>query len=70
MGLNQQGLRLVIRDAGNSHVAFHLLHISFELGPEGRILNIVNGSVKSAGSVGSHTASSGSQVRMVVDSVK
>ena len=70
MRLDQKGLRLKIRDTADPQISLHLSHVPVKFGPERRILDVVDSPVKPVRSVGRHSASSGSQVRMVIDSVK
>ena len=69
-GTEQKGLRLIIRNTSDSHISLHGPHISVKFCTERRVLNVVDGTVKSMFSVNSHTSAACSQMRMVIHSVK
>ena len=70
MRTNQQGLGFIIGNAPDSVFSLHLLHIFIELGTKRCIFYIVDGSVKALVSIHCHSAASGSQMRMIIDSEK
>ena len=70
MGAHDQRLGFKIRDATDAQIALHVMDVVIELGTEGRILNIMNGPVKTVFPIHRQTGPAGSQVGMVVRAEK
>ena len=71
VGTHQKRLRFIVRNTADSQISFHLIYIFVKLGTKGRILNVVNRSVKSLLlTVYSHSRTPRTQVGMVIRSEK
>ena len=70
VGLDQQRLRFIIRNAGNTQIALHAACVPLELGAERRVFDIVDRTVKSTGAVYRHAAAACAEVRVVVHAIK
>ena len=70
VGADQQGLGLVVGNTANAHPACHFVDVFFKLGPERRIFNVVNGTVKSLFPIHGHTCPAGSQMGVIIGSEK
>ena len=68
--LDQERLRLIVRDTADPKIAFHLLHIPLKLCPERRILYIMDRAAEFTVAVCGHSASSRPQMGMVIHPVK
>ena len=70
MAANQQRLRFVIGNTGNTQITAHIVYILFELCSEGRVLDIMDLTLETQLAViHDHTAASRSQMGMIVDAV-
>jgi hypothetical protein len=67
---HNQGLGLKIRDATDAQVTLHVMDIIVKLGTEGRVLNVVNGTVETVLPVHCQTGPAGSQMGMIVRAEK
>ncbi len=70
MRLENDRLRLEIRDTGDPVISGHFFHIMLEFGPERRILDVVDRTVEAFGAVGGHAAPAGAEMRMVIHPVE
>ena len=71
VGTDQDRLRLVVGDTANAVFAEHFVRFLLEFGTKRRVFYIMNGFLKSVFlAVNSHTRTAGTEVRMVVYTVK
>ena len=70
MGIDEQRLCLIVRDAADAQIALKLFDIMFEFRPERRILNVVDCAVESVFPMHRHPGAAGPQMGMIVNSEK
>ena len=70
MRLYKKRLRLVIRNTSDSKIAFHLIYIPVKFCTKRSIFYIMDRTAELSVSIRSHSASSRSEVRMIVHAVK
>ena len=70
VGTHRQRLRFIIRNGSHAHVALHARYIGIEFRSKRSIFNIMNCPIKSILSVHYQSATSGSQMRVIIRSEK
>jgi hypothetical protein len=70
MRADEQRLRVIVADNANAAISTEFWQISFEFRPEVVVFDVMNGSVKPGRAVYREATSSGSEVGMVICSVK
>ena len=62
VGAGDEGLRLKIRNAPDTHVSAHFLHVVLKLRAEGAVFDIVDRTVETVLTVYDHTCPAGSEM--------
>jgi hypothetical protein len=67
---HNEGLSFGVTDTANAHGTAHLVQITFKLGTKLGVFNVVDSAYKAFFAQHHHAAPAGSQVRVIIGSIK